>query len=390
MEVYTLDSLLRRSEVIDRFESLIWTERFAASGDFELTVASNRDMRSIFKPKTMLSINNSKRVMTVETVEDGTDDEGKATLSIKGRSLEVLLDSRIAITSMTDEVTTVPWSLTGTPGNVARQIFDDICRDGVVDPGDVIPMLITGSIYPIDTIVEPATSITVDIPPTSVYAAITDLCEAYDLGFRLVRSPETPQLYFDIYVGNDRTSSQTVLPPIIFSPELDNLQNTTELVSIAGEKNVAYVITPVGSLIVTPDGVDPEVAGFERRVLVVQADDITSETVDPEAAMLQRGKAELAKNRSVRAFDGELAQNIPYKYDVDYMLGDIVEMRNSDGATNRMRITEQIFVADGEGERAYPTLTLNQFIMPGTWIAWDYNQTWLDLDDDPMTWADQP
>jgi hypothetical protein len=44
-----------------------------------------------------------------------------------------------------------------------------------------------------------------------------------------------------------------------------------------------------------------------------------------------------------------------------------------------MQVSEQIFVCDGEGERSYPTLAINQFIMPGSWLAWDYNQVWIDL-----------
>ena len=64
-------------------------------------------------------------------------------------------------------------------------------------------------------------------------------------------------------------------------------------------------------------------------------------------------------------------------------------MRNDDGVTNQMQVTEQIFVDDKEGTRSYPTLTINTFIMPGTWSAWDFNKVWLDYDPSPETWADQ-
>lgn len=403
MEVYILDSLLRRNAVVDRFESLIWTERFAKKGDFELEVYSTREMRALFQAGVKLSINKSFRVMTVGTIEDGVSSEGKATLKIKGSSAEAMLEGRVAASTTSTDVEGVTvktinptWTLTGTSPNIARQIFDSICRNGDVELSDKIPLLAVGKFYPDSTITEPVASATVELPVNTVLQVIESICDVYDMGYRLVRSHETPQMYFDIYSGNDRTTGQHVFPPIIFSPDLDNLVNTTELVSIEGEKNVAYVISKVGSLIVTPDGVDPEVAGFERRVMFVTADDIDETTEDPEAAMLLRGKEALAQNRSIRAFDGELAPNIAYRYDdltpgaVTYSLGDIVEMRNKDGATNNMRVTEQIFVADREGERAYPTLSMNEFIMPGTWLAWDYNQVWLDLDDSDETWADQP
>jgi hypothetical protein len=106
--------------------------------------------------------------------------------------------------------------------------------------------------------------------------------------------------------------------------------------------------------------------------------------------MRLRGLAELSKNRQVSAFDGQITQYSDYKYGVDYQLGDLIEVRNTDGSTNKMRITEQIFVSDKEGDRTYPTLALNQFITPGSWLGWDFNQKWVDLDANMMTWADQP
>lgn len=64
MEVYVLDSLLRRSEVIDRFESLIWTERWASWGDFELAIRSTYGSRGLLRKGTQLAMNQSDRVMT--------------------------------------------------------------------------------------------------------------------------------------------------------------------------------------------------------------------------------------------------------------------------------------------------------------------------------------
>jgi hypothetical protein len=56
-----------------------------------------------------------------------------------------------------------------------------------------------------------------------------------------------------------------------------------------------------------------------------------------------------------------------------------------------MRVTEQIFVHDKEGERAYPTLTLNQFINTGSWLSWETSKKWIDYDADFATvWASLP
>jgi Siphovirus ReqiPepy6 Gp37-like protein len=388
MEAYVLDPLLRRIAVIDQFESLIWTERFAAFGDFQMDIESTPGMRTLLSTGTLLATNESYRVMTVETVEDETGSDGRRMLSVKGRSIEALLLDRVAKESTADLTTSPKWVITDEPAEVARKIFHDICVAGVLDLADVLPFINEGSFLPPDTVAEPVDPITVELEPTTVYDAIENLCMVWSMGFRLLRNFDTSELWFDIYMGSDRTASQTTLPPVIFTPSLDNLQNTKELTTIDKAKNVAYVYSPAGFLKVYAAGVDEDVDGFERHVLVVNATDVTTETTDIPAALLQKGMEELAKNRVNQSLDGEIAQNSQYKYGVHYNLGDVVEMRTSDGVTNNMRVTEQIFVSDREGERAYPTLSLNTFITTGSWLSWLNNKQWIELTTEE--WIDQP
>lgn len=379
MDIYVLDNLLRREFLVDRFISCIWTERFAAYGDFELVLNSTQDNRRLFKTGILLACNVSNYLMRVTTIEDSTDAEGRPTLTIKGPSLEYILESRGAF-GVLDDLTTAPkWVITDQPADVARKIFHDICVTGILDAGDVIPYVVEGSFLPEDNIPEPIDPITVELTPQSVYKAIKDICDTWSLGFRLLRNGDASQLYFDIYSGSDRTTKQDILPAVVFTPELDNLQNTSELTSVENYRNVAYVFSPAGFETVYPQDIDPETAGFERHVLMVDASDITSDNPDVSAALIQRGNEELSKHRSFSAFDGEVDPNSNYKYGLHYYLGDLVEVRNVDGVTNDMRVTEQIFVSDAEGERAYPTLAVNLFIDTGTWLSWEANQVWEDM-----------
>lgn len=393
MELYTLDSLLRREEIVDQFESLIWTERFNKAGDFELLIRSTPDTRRIFKPGLLLACNKSHRVMIVEAIENNADAEGRRRLKVSGPSLESVMNDRVARASWDDTTTTPAWTLTGTPGAIMRQIFHDICVTGVLNVADKVPFINEGNpLYPVSTINESTTSITMNLDPTTVLQAEMDLGTLYDLGFRLYRNYDQAQLYFDVYAGSDRTTGQTALPAVVFSPELDNLQNTTEFTSISGAKNIAYVISPVGYVVVAATAVDPAIAGLDRHVLLVNASDIT-DTVPATATarMIQRGTEELSKNRVLAAFDGEINQNSQYKYMTDYHLGDMVEIRNQDGVGNKMRVTEQIMVQDAEGERSYPTLALNTFITAGSWLSWDGQKKWIDYDADTTTvWATLP
>lgn len=391
MEIYILNSFLQRDKIVDKFESLIWTERFADVGDFELHLHSTLENRNLFPAGTKIAINESYRVMTVETVEDATDDEGRRVLILKGRSLEQILDDRVARDNTDDLTETPKWILTGLPVAIAKLIFHNTCVLGHFSASDIIPYINEGpGVFPEDTTSEPSTSLTVEIEPMSVYSAIKQLADLYGFGFRLIRNQDLSQLYFDVYMGSNRTTGQDDLPAVIFSPDLDNLKNTRELTTIATYKNVAYVMSPVGTAVVYPDDVDPSTAtGFDRKVLWVAASDITNPDSGTLAARLeQRGKEELSKNRRLSAFDGEISQNNQYVYGVDVHLGDLVELRSGTGATNNMQITEWIFVQDKEGQRSYPTLSLNTFITPGSWVAWDSNEVWEDLDPDPLVWVD--
>jgi hypothetical protein len=376
MELYTLDSLLRRQEVIDKFESLIWTERYSAFGDFAVSVESTNSTRALLTARTRLALDKSFRVMTCETV---TDSGGL--LKVEGRSLEAILLDRIVKETLSNTTVEPKWVLTGTPGAIVRKLFDDICVLGTLSPYDVIPFITTGTVFPADTIEEPTNVITVEIPLKTLYDAIKELCDIYDLGFRLCRWYDTSHLYFDVYTGRDHTTQQTLLPAVVISPELDNMRDTTELTQVGEEKNVAYVFSKAGFEIVYANLTSPDTEGFERRVLVVEATDIEEDTppIEASAAMVQKGQEELLRHRSLYAFDGEIDPSFSSVYGTDYDLGDLITMQGSNGVVNSMKVTEQIFVSDGEGERAYPTLSTRSFITPGSWLGWQYNQVWSDL-----------
>lgn len=393
MEVYILDDLLRRDTVVDVFESLIWTERFAEIGDFELVLRATQGNQRSFIPGIQLAMNKSNLVMTVETVEGTTSADGRQQLKVKGRSLESLLEDRVALgTNGVGNITAV-WSLQDTPDNIIRQIFAYICVQGQVSPDDVIPFIepnLITSLYPADNLPSPDYEIALEQKPDSVYNAIKSLADNFDLGFRLYREDQgaaAAKLRFNVYTGSDRTAAQTTLPPVVFSPEMETLQNTKELSTIEKTKNVAIVLyireiggaMTVDSQTVYADGVDPDVAGFERRVLPVEITSLPDGVTDVPAYLIQQGKDALSEARPLSLLDGEIDQHSPYVYGTHYFLGDLVTMQKANGVANSMRVTEQIFAEDEQGERSYPTLVTRQFIDVGAWLSWQYNKTWADM-----------
>ena len=385
MEVYVLDDFLRRTAVIDLFESCIWTDRYAAKGDFEIVIPSVSQYRRILVPGTQLALNESDRIMTVETADVKTDADGRTLLTATGSSLENMLEDRVASNGVSHLTEGGKWVITGTPAAVAESVFNQICRLGILDPGDVIPFIQTGLLYPAGSLGAPSQVYAFEIPSGSVYKTVKDICDMYDLGFRLVRDGDNSKLYFEIYTGDNRTTRQMTLPPVIFSPEMDNLQNVSEMESLAGSKNVAYVFSKYSTAIVYASGADADTVGFDRRVLHVDASELEGPAgAAHTAAMVKKGQEELAAHRPLAALDGEINHYSKYKYMRDYRLGDLVEMRNTSGATNDMRVTEQIFVSDEQGDRSYPTLTMNRYIDLDSWDSWG-SETW-DEGDQIITW----
>lgn len=379
MELFLLDNLLRRTRIVDRFESLIWTERFKDIGDFELTIHTSHAHRSLFTVGSLWALNESQRVMMVDSVEKTKDADGRDMITITGPSVEQILEDRVAHDGLNGIDGNPNWPHTATPPEVARWVFKRMCIDGYLSALDKIPFIGVENKFPKDTIAEPTEVITLEMERPTVLEVIKQLCDIYGMGFRLTRDGDLSKLNFNIYMGSDRTTRQTTYTPVIFSPELDNLTDVTEIVSVAGYKNVAYVYSKFGAQMVYAQPDDATLSGFNRRVLQVEANDIELPAGTAlNAALQQRGKEELAKHRRMMAFDGEISQTSKYKYGIHYQLGDIVEMRSADNASNNMRVSEQIFISDSSGERSYPTLTLDQFLAPGTWLSWDYNQVWND------------
>lgn len=96
MHVYILNQDFQKEDVIDDYRSFVWTERFNETGDFNLVLNPNQSYRVLFKEDRLLMIDESKRLMVVEDVEDSVDDQGEPSLVVTGRSYEAVMDSKVA------------------------------------------------------------------------------------------------------------------------------------------------------------------------------------------------------------------------------------------------------------------------------------------------------
>jgi hypothetical protein len=393
MDIFILDSLLRSIDVVDEFESIIWTERFAEKGEFELIVLPTPSNRKRFVFDTMISIPDSKRIMRVETMEETYDLDKGSVLKIKGRELISITEQRVAATRGIGDQIRLKTNYTGwSPKNLMEIIFFNICFDGEISDGDNIPFLqdrAVPSLYPADTIPEPfpeGIRWTHDTP--TLYVALTDIAKAYDIGFRLYKDPHASRLFFEAYVGSDRTTAQTTLPPVIFSSDMQNLQNTTEYSDNTEHFNVVVAVYEYKDEFENPVTIseivsDPELVfssgGFDQKTKIIsitQLPDENMELIDVPEYLQQLGKEELTRSRPTGIFDGEIDQAADFVYERDYFLGDLVEVRGNNGGAAYMRVVEQIIKEDSSGKSSYPSLITKTSIQSGTWRSWKYDVEW--------------
>lgn len=388
MEIYILDGMLRPIDVVDVFISMVWTERFAEIGDFELIVIADQTNKRRFVDNTLISITESMGVMRVEIIEEKADADGRQILRIRGRDLLSLLEGRVAIEryGMPTPGTQPSWVIPGiSPVYAIQYMFERVCVYGDLSADDIIPFVQNGqSLYPPSTIPEPSDA-DFEFKPGPLFRAMKEIADIYDLGIRFYKDPDASKLYFNVYTGNDRTTTQTVNTPVVFSPDMQNLTDTTEFTDRSKHFNVVHVLyirknefdnEVVDEVVVTDDEIAVQNTGLDRRAKVLVVTSISEDIPDIPAYLYQLGMEEIRKSRPFGAFDGEVTQHSNYVYGRDYYMGDIVEVRSSTGSSAHMRVVEQIFVQDESGQRSYPTLITKQFINQGTWLSWKYNVEW--------------
>lgn len=348
MEVLVLDKNFVAIAVVDRFESLIWTDRYQEIGDFELYLPMSLEYVEIFKKDYYLWMKESEHVMIVEKIQIDTDIEMGTHLTVTGKSLEKLLTRRIIWeqTRFRSKINTAMKKMLTesfiSPAIAARKVPNFVYKDAVG----------------LDDI-----SVDKQHSGTEVYEATVEFCKLYGLGF-IIRLSDDNEFVFNLYKGEDRSYDQLKNPTVIFSPRFENLISSEYFDTNENEKNVALVAGEDEGLgagrrtLVIGDA-----EGLDRREMYVDARDIQSETEDGTqisdedyiARLDVRGKEKMLDYKAETAFTGEAETVRSFKYGADFFMGDIVQVEDGYGHANKARIVEFIFSQNESGIQCYPT-----------------------------------
>ena len=351
MDFYLMNEDFQIIDVVEGYESLIWTERYNLEGDFDISFPIGLKNLGLYQSDCYILTADSESIMIIDTNESETNEEEGDFFHITGKSLESILRRRIA------------WGQRTLYGNFQERIHYLLNVEMIqsTDTRRNIPLTFKYSTDPYITGLTIDTQVTGD----SLYDVITGFCGLYNVGFKITMPELDGNLIFEMYSGADRSYSQTDNPHVVFSPQFENLlssdfvnskRDLMTITLVAGEgEGSARRYSSISS-------VEDGLSGLKRRELFTDARDISS-TVDGQQLtntqyinLLQtRGLEKLNEHTEIFVMDGKVDYNGNYKYGRDYFLGDVVQLLNELGYSLSTRVIEYIRSISVNGESSYPT-----------------------------------
>lgn len=335
---YVLDENLITKMVLDNFTSFVWTERYYECGEFTMTIPVVEKIVRELKINDYLSIPESDRIMVVETMTLLTDEEGGDTLEISGRSAESILERRVI------------WEKLELNDGLETAV-EKVLVDQIIDPYDTKRRIpgITFKPSGIDGIDD--TIIEAELLGNNVYELIVGWCQENHVGFKMVLTGER-EISFSLYSGVNRTREQRDTPPVIFSHSYENLLNSNYIQSEVGY--ASNMLTPNQKEVIRLE----ERTGLRRREIYMDQLPSVDNATELDAAILEKAKEIFSEHNVTIEFGSDVDIYHQFRYNVDYFLGDIVEVENRYGFNGGCRVSEMVYTRDTNGPMVTPTFVV--------------------------------
>ena len=359
MDVTIRDNNFNIVGIVDDYESIIWTERYNSPGDFQLYGPLASTIAEYCKVGYFANIPNSDRTMIIETISAENNPNQSSKITVTGRSVESLLERRII------------WGTQVFLGenNLVQDAIREIITNHIISPA------VTQRAIPNFSFVENSdpsllemTFAPIQYDGDNVLDVITNLCQTYNLGFRVINSGSS--FTMNIFNGTNRAADQSDYPVITFSEEYDNITESRFDMDKKPYKNVALVDgeenqeTHVKFRTVAGDemaeGLDRYEMKVDSGISSTYQDGETTKTIEATkyAQMVrEKGTEELDKVKDIYKLDGKIEPET-IKYGFDYYVGDTMQFVGLFGINTKVRITEFIRCLDGSGYQEYPSYVI--------------------------------
>lgn len=392
MLVYILDPMtLEKTDVLDDFESLVWTERFVDPGDVKIVMGATHNNAARLRPGNMLLHEDSNEPMLLDT-----RDIKQGVITAAGKTIEAFFNER----------TVGPLGRDGLASNIIRYVVYNM--QNRQDGRYAFPNLRPQDFVPDDNTVGNSEHI---LGFEAGHDAVLRLAKKYSLGIAVIRqhNPTTGQLELVFVVRETKDRTQPGDDYARFSPHDDTFTGIDELYSLQdwvdvilvhaphpfakSTTDIAYGWAPMSYPSKTAHGGPNDFHltaadnPFAWRIKEITADDIDQNYIDKRITdywspdlgmpatwsamtnaqketvlrgeMTARAQDEWRKRQTTQkvAFDGQVPGEI-LKFGRDYRLGDLVVVEgNFTGGKQAALVSEYIRASDGSGARSYPTLT---------------------------------
>lgn len=366
VELYSLGPTYVPDQIIENWYSLVWTERYAEAGEFELKTSDIEYTLARLPLASFVTVSDSNHVMYVETHAFETLDDGTDILTVSGRSATIILGDYFGANRWFPATgkTQIPdvWTLPGsnrTPSQAALYMIQHAALRMHQYEGS---LGLTANPFLAVTNQVPASTATRKwiIEVKDLYSQVFDALNAGYHGLRSVWGSVSNKITIQIYDGLDRSTTQTDRTPVILSWDTNDLNKSNYVNSIAGLKTNGFFATKGGM----SDVYDPErnPHGHYRFLLIPSWETwdggSNGSSAELNQAAASTGKSELDKYKETKLHSFEVSQTSQNKLGEDYLLGDIVSMipKYGDGV-QRFRLTEVIRTFDDEGEKVVPSFS---------------------------------
>lgn len=350
---------------INKFTSLMWPDKFNGYSTFELNVPLTPENRSLIKKGNILWCG-GENACIIEIIQSNMDENGQKTYKVRGRSLEMLLTTRIV------------WGTYNCVNKYSSTAMYEIVNENCINPSNSarkIPFLECAE----DEKLGKITSF--QKTGGEVYTALQSIAADVDLGFDIIFKPREKKLLFKVTEGVDRSTasvSDDGSKLVIFSTDLDDILSSSYYTNNQDVKTLAYVVGEgQGAERKHLTSGDNASSGFLRRELYIDARDLRTEILSEDNTVItitddeyiellnERGNEKLAERIEVETFEAKMRVigEIQYVYGVDYFKGDKVIIQDTElGIQVIAKVTEVSQNYDDEYELVitfgyeYPTL----------------------------------
>jgi hypothetical protein len=350
-EITLLNENFRPIYNLDSFKSFLWVDRYSRTGDFEIQIAPVDEVLLYLDETEYIKLKSSTRLMLLEDIGIDTDlDEGD-TLTLKGRSLESILDRRIIYNPIV------------LFGDLQTEIHN-LLNSNIISPDPTVRQISNFNfVSSTDTAITDL-SIDTQFDINDLYTILSEICLQKEIGFQITLNEKTHNFDFLLYCGKNRASDQYENGPVKFSKNMENLISSRYIRTKKFKKTHVRVYgeTGVGNLpsvwvdVIAPGG---SLSGLLRREHFHKAS-ITRNSSLGELTEMEylsqlnnKGHEILSQNTEIESFDADVDTKA-YLYGVAFGLGDIVEIEDAYGHNKKVRVSEMIYSQDKEGKKSYP------------------------------------